>query len=368
MGGAILNDYQPTLSFAKKNKPKNVALLFNVNIDLLRRGKGRIKSEGERIISKEKSIAMSREKWEEKRIGGQMGNMSLQTASLDVDTLLNVSIPNRETLALLNHQTFIPTVKGFLRIWALHDSDLDRKPSRYHYIVEYENDRMIFTYDPENFEMKLNEHYFPSFEKYEKENGKVERIILGGFHLVKPSRVSEFDEIFRSRVGIENRRIFFESGEFQNRKTRETFEKRFFPSLYCAGMNLCEFASHDSESLENLNMLVMHEPEFALAWKREWKKNEKERAAKALAFGNLCASYKAEFGKTPGFRDFGKLKLVCRPKKEINGMIEKLKRRSRSFRALESKGEIVAVPALKAKRKFSVGLGDTFAAGCFLLI
>ncbi len=323
---------------------------FNSNIDLVAYPKlsevekffrRRISSGGEILIDARmaKCVAASF-KWEEIRLGGQAGNMANAAAALGVKCLAHsYNLSSRQ--------------KGLFAKGVEVVGEKTGKES-VHYILELKlrsgkRDRLIATHDPANSNLLTSPKFASRSLEFIADG--CNRAMVGGFHLLRPGnskqRIAAAAKLLlKWKAANQNLRIHLEAGEFSGRKTLSETIRTILPLVDSVGVNEMEVRSFGGfKKLAKLvPEVVVHTSSCASATSRI---RSKEALSRALSFGHSLAAYRALTGK------YAKLSNALRLMKKVPKP--------------EFGKDCVSVPSLRIRPRFTVGLGDSFAAGYFLV-
>jgi len=328
---------------------KSCVFAFNSNIDLVARPglaeaesffRKKIVSGGEIEVDAETAERLAAAfEWKEMRMGGQAGNMANAAAALGVKCLAHA-------------YNLSPRQKGLFAKGVRVVGDRTGEESC-HYILELVlrnglRDRLIASHDPAHYDLKIAREFAPRSAEFISEG--CDRAIVSGFHILRAKNAKErlLDAAHlmrRWRKANPKLRIHFEAGDFARKEVIADVAKIILPLVDSVGVNekeLREFASHLEDS--EVGEVVIHTAGYASAISRI---RSRESLANALRFGHALAAFKAQTGRYAGMR-------------EAMGML-----RERGAGTLPSKFG-VTVPAFRITPKITVGLGDSFAAGCFL--
>lgn len=321
---------------------------FNSNIDLVSYLKlsevekffGRqITSGGELLVDAKTAARVAASfKWKEARLGGQAGNMANAAAALGVKCLAHAY-----NLSPRQRKLFAKGVEVF--------GEKTGEES-VHYIFEVElrdgkRDRLILTHDPANYNLLIS----PEFASRSVEfiSSGCDRAVVSGFHLLgeknAEARLAAASQLIRKwRNANPELRIHFEAGDFSERQVIGLVAQAILPLVDSVGVNEKELpALARALAGAGVGEIIVHTASYASATS---KIRERDALARAISFGHALAAYRALTGKCATLPDA--LDLAGKvPKPEFN-------RNS------------VLVPSIKITPKWTLGLGDSFAAGFFL--
>ncbi len=267
------------------------------------------------------------------RIGGQAGIAAEMASSLGTECHIISAHPSRRLFSLFSHPKKILVFSGrsFAPLGSLKPTSADFP---LHYIFEYaassgKRSRFIAAYDP----ISILPKNLPSSIR------PFTHLFLGGFHLFNSEKeVREASRmISKWKKQNPNLKIFLELGDFQSKEALSETKKLILPPADCVGFNEEElFAlthSIGTDAIKKLpkktGKILFHSPRLSFSLPPDSGDDS------ALTFAKLCSSYRAKYGKSPGFPALEKY-------------------------AKEATSLYVHRP------KFTVGLGDTFSCAYFL--
>jgi len=362
----IEREYREAVKYAEKNLASAALFAFNSNVDFICRINSGFKAEGfpQELMPLVESIKRGEARefkitkhaaewiaesfsWREKRIGGQAGIMANAAAALGVKSFAYAAALSEEQEKLFSKKVVVfGGAKG--------------SPSR-HFIFEFKkgtvfggaaipsSNRVIASYDPANFKLKIS-------KKFALESARiapfVECAVISGFHNLddriaadRIATTARFVQEWRNRNP--SIRVHLELGDFANKRVLRKTLDTLLPCINSVGMNEMEaedvivaMGMHESEMEELADEVVVHEARGSMIY----GKNKRASIVKAALFGHALAAFKAENGKDASIAALKKF----------------VENRHEFF-------EFRGVPAIKVEPRFTVGLGDTFAAG-FVLV
>ncbi len=297
------------------------------------------------------------------RIGGQAGNMAMDSARLGTKAYLHTLDRSKKTMSHLSSANIFIASKNGFRSAKKSGTDL---PPLIHLILEFKShssaNRFILSDEKVNPSMKID----PVFSKQILHHIKdIQNAFLAGFHLVPYG-------ILRKRVSIiggqinewraKNPKIgiHLELGNFTNSSSERTTIKKILPECDSVGFNEDEFPSimrilgkNEKTSalislLEEVSTVLLHTSDYSCAFS---KKHSSKKLYDSLTFASAVAAYKSMEGRAPTKAQL--LKKTFRRKKvssPFNG------------EALRRKGISCAVsPSMEITPKHTIGLGDCFS-------
>ena len=366
--------YRRALEFANTNIAESCAFAFNSNIDFVaypsldaaERAFGkRITRGGETVDAATVRRVASAFKWKEARMGGQSGNMANAGAALGVRGLAHAY-----NLGPRQKRLF---AKGVEAIGG------NRVRESCHYICEVtlrdgRRDRLIASHDPAHFKLQIAKKFASRSTAFIGEG--CDRAMVSGFHIIAHSSARERMKAAARLLGQWKQanpelRVQFEAGDFARKEVLLDTVKMILPHVDSIGLNgdeVHEFARafglpkrHAFEAArllaEKVPEVVVHTADYAFAYSRI---RPKPVLRHALCFGHSLAAYRALTGRYATFADVSLMlgnKVECRAGSQA----------AREFEEAGFGKHGVIVPSLALKPKMTVGLGDSFAAGFFLV-
>jgi len=355
---------------------RSCVFAFNSNMDLVARPPlaeaerffgGRITSGGEREIHVAEARRLhSAFEWEEVRMGGQAGNMANAAAALGVRCLAhayNLSPGQRKLFP-----------KG------VEVSGRRTKAESRHYVLELvlrngRRDRLIASHDPAHAELRIARDFASRSTGFI--SAGCGRAVASGFHILNcddaAGRLKAAARLMRRwKAANPALRIHFEAGDFARKAVLLDVVKTILPLVDSIGMNekeLCEFAAafgirerHGFEAArllaEEIPEVVVHTADYAFAYSRIRPVRTLESA---LRLGHALSAHRAMTGGYAGLPDAENM--IARKHPECRagcGAAEE-------FVEAGFGRHGVLVPSFEIRPKLTVGLGDSFAAGCFLV-
>ncbi len=391
---ASLRYYRCGLRHARGYLPPSVVCCFNTNLDLIKRpAQGELDGielglreelercvrTGEQVevpVSRRTLEALIRELgYDATAVGGQAGQMALTASRLGVRSYLHAE-PSRRLGELFGElEVLVGCEQGLLLAREVEgDAELP-----VHYVIELrrgdvhfdtrvpEHTRFIASHDAPAFRLELNDDYLARISELVE---RIPRAFVSGFHLVDGRHASR---IRKAAKLIEEWRevnpllyVHTEMGQFSSRRALEEFAKHVLPLVDSAGFNEVELRQLTGEeeleegllaASQEVERPVLHTAEYALCLASPQDHPKQLRAA--LQFGTLLACYRAVHGVPPTLRELERFT----PPKPHAGALGVYRRVKRVL------GDGVCfVPALLSQEpRYTVGLGDTFAAGFALV-
>jgi len=368
--------YREALGVARSSIASSCMFAFNSNVDFVasptlaaaeRFLRRKIINGGEFELDAETARRMATVfKWKEMRMGGQAGNMANAAAALGVKGLAHA-------------YNLSPRQKGLFAKGVEAIGAKTKEESR-HYVLELElrngrRDRVIASHDPAHYKLMVSREFEARSRKFVEAG--CSRAMLGGFHIVTWGRARErLGAVARLIRAWKERnpelRIHFEAGDFAKKGVLLDTVKIILPLADSIGLNeqeLFEFAKvfeipkrHEFEAArllaEKVPEVIVHTADYAFGYSRI---REKHALKYALCFGHSLSAYRAETGKYAKFSDVSRM---------LSGKRAACTKGSLAAKEFEKAGfgkHGVLVPSLAIKPKITVGLGDSFAAGCFLV-
>jgi len=370
--------YKEAAACAREGMVGSALFAFNSNVDVVLRTDERgalalahrlglpvlsecaRKGEGaEEVVSTGKMALLLKEKYDERRIGGQAGNMANLAASLGLRSYIHSSVVCRDLTQYLHPGVMVSSPFCFQPA----ESIMSNGEVPLHFVVDFGKDRYIAVNDMYNTHMLINRNFKRCMER---EVRAVERAVVSGFHLLdipEPrGRVEEVKVLVKRWKGM-NRRlgVHLELAHYRRQDVLRAVLEILAPSCDSMGFNELE-AQQASDALgmkwkgegEFMNEMqgtcrsvVLHTKRYAVM------AGEGADAGEArLALGHLLAAFRARRGREPGPKELEGLE--ARPVALPNGV-------ERRF----GKG-FCLVPALSAGNgPNALGLGDSFSVGYF---
>lgn len=328
---------------------RSCVFAFNSNIDFVARPslsaaekffRRRIISGGETYVDAETAARVAASfKWKEVRLGGQAGNMANAAAALGVKCLAQAyNLDPRQRKLFAKGVEVVGEKTGEESI----DCVLELK------LRNGKRDRLILTHDPANSNLLIS----PEFASRSTEfiSSGCNRAVVSGFHLLREksaaARLAAASQLIRGwRKANPELRIHFEAGDFSERKVIGLVAEAILPLVDSVGLNEKELPLLAPVLAgSRVGEIVVHTAGYASATS---KIRERDALARAVSFGHALAAHRATTGEYAKLPDA--LRLMKRvPKPEFEEAC-------------------VSVPSINIKPKFTVGLGDSFAAGYFLV-
>jgi len=351
---------------------------FNSNIDLLKRtdAKGALEIAqkanlpklrecvkggrgGEEIVSREKLETLVSLGYDERRIGGQAGNMANVAASMGIRAYMHSGVVCRELVQHLHPNVMVSSPFCFQSAGEIMSDG--EAPT--HFVVDFGADRYIAAYDMHNTHMLINRNFKRCMEKEIK---AVERAVISGFHLLDiPEPRGRLEEVKvllkRWKSGNSRLKIHLELGDYSKPQVLFHVLEMLAPDCDSLGLNEQEARSAmkalgrrwrgEADALKELlnvcRTVVLHTGEYAVAAGKEV-----DGAGKRLAMGHLLAAFMAKEGRAPSAG-------------ELEGFRASFIEVKENVRKMFGK-EFAFVPALRsAGERTRLGLGDCFSVGYF---
>ena len=354
------------VEFAEKNIASTALFAFNSNIDYICRVDSRfgdadfpeelepllvsiMRGEaGEFKISKRTAEWIGETfRWRERRMGGQAGIMANAAAALGVRAFAYAAALSNEQEELFSRD---------VAVLGKRTTESSR-----HFVFEFKkgtkvmgaripsSNRVIATYDPANFNLRISKEFVRESLRIAP---SLECAVISGFHnldlRVAGSRIATVRQLLHAwRKENPSIRIHLELGCFSNKTVLRKTLGALLPEANSIGMNEREAADviavmgMDEGRLGELaDEIIVHEAHGSTIYGN----NRRASAVKAALFGHALAAYKAVMGRDASFAALKRFLRKRRPLFRFKG-----------------------VPAIKVEPRFTVGLGDTFAAGFALV-
>lgn len=362
-------EYAEALSYAESHLAESALFAFNSNVDLVApvgagfaaasshppRGFKPVLSSILKGESREFKVTGPTAEWirasfklQEKRMGGQAGIMANAASALGVKTTAYAVSLSPEQCSL-----FTEKITPF--------GNKERKTST-HFVFEFRKgtrvlgktipatDRVIASHDPAHAELPIS----PLFKKQSMRLApSLDRAVVSGFHGLSPrfagKRIPETAELVRAwKKENPCLPVSLELGDFQSSKALQKTLNVLLPAVDSLGMNELEAAASlralGFTRLSQLSPLVaeivIHQKEGSTISGHSPRKS----ANKAAMFGHMLAAYKATTGRDA----------------TLPGLARFMAKKHEFF-------PFQGIPSIRDKPKFTVGLGDTFAAGFALV-
>jgi len=333
-----------------------LALADKMNLDLLaecvKKGKG-----AEETVSLGKMTMLLKENQDEKRIGGQAGNMANLAAALGIRSYVHSSVVCRNLTQYLNPAVKVSSPFCFQNA----DVIMSEGEVPLHFVVDFGKDRYIAVNDMHNTHMLINRNFKRCMEK---EVRSVERAVVSGFHLLdipEPKGRVEEVRVLVKRWKSVNRglEVHLELAHYKRMDVLRVVMEVLAPLCDSIGFNEQEArqASNalgwrwrgEGNFMEEAKAIcpnvVLHAKKYAATTGTDASTSEER-----LALGHLLAAFRAREGREP---KPGELEGFEAKPVELNGSVKK--KFGRGF---------CVVPALAVGNGINtLGLGDSFSVG-----
>jgi ADP-dependent phosphofructokinase/glucokinase len=387
--------YRNALQYAKQAIAKNAVFAYNTNIDLVkhltekppqkisgilhecvRAGKQREVQTDKRTIQ----VLVRQIGYDEMRMGGQAGNMGNAASALGVHSYVHVLLKNRQQMKLFENPSNVFVAHNGFKTADRVSVDSD---APIHLVLEFKKgykvgrfaapspNRLILSWNPPNSVLKIDEEFAECIKGMLP---KVNHAFISGFHnLTLKDRFTQRIENVANQIEEWKRingklRIHVELGNFQSLRILREVASEVLPLSDSVGFDEYEL-SQLKQTLQvegslwkacdtlcsMFTSVVFHSPAFSFSLDASQSRQE------ALLFGSLLAGYKAAAGKNASFA-------------ELEEFMHQIKvnevgvRKYDEFKKINFKNSASFAPALHIPEpKITVGLGDCFATGYFLL-
>jgi ADP-dependent phosphofructokinase/glucokinase len=349
---------------------------FNANVDLVKRTdeKGALelakklnlpkleecvkqRRGAEQIVDRYKLGQLIAAGYDERRAGGQAGNMANAAAHLGLRAYMHAGTVCRDIAQHLHPGILVPSAFCFQPAAEIQSDG----ESPVHFVVDFGTDRYIAVYDMHNTHMLINRNFKRCAEKEIK---FVDRAVVSGFHLLDiPEPKGRIEEVKvlvkRWKSGNRRLKVHLELGDYQKAGVLSTVLSMLAPECDSIGMNAQEAVDAvkalggkwkgEADALEQLQgackAVVIHTSDYAVA-----AGTGADGAEPGMAMGHMIASFTAKEGRAPGRDDLQKLQFS---KVQVKDTVRKKFGKGQAF-----------VPALRcAGERTRLGLGDAFSVG-----
>ncbi|MEM3555451.1 MAG: ADP-dependent glucokinase/phosphofructokinase [Candidatus Micrarchaeia archaeon] len=386
--------YARALEHARKGIAKNAMFAYNVNVDVVKHLTNEtppkqisrvlltcVKEGKQREIQTSKKTIKTLIKklgFDEERMGGQAGNMANAASMLGVRSYVHVLLKDRKQMKLFEKPENIFVARNCFKTAdrvsvscevPIHLVLEFKKGYRLGRFVAPSSNRLILSWNPRNSVMKIDEEFARCSKEIIK---KLNHVFISGFHNLTlkdrfKHRIEEVANQLEEWRRINRKiKIHVELGNFQSSKILREVASNILPLSSSVGFDEYELKQLKQalrinrnlleacdELCERFNSIVFHSPSFSF--------DVGKPSQEGLLFGSLLAAYKAATGRNASFAELERF--LKEAKVNRKGV-----KKYQEFKKTKFKNDASFAPALLIPQpKITVGLGDCFSVGYFLL-